>query len=102
MHVSTVSQISNQSDGQPVYGPQFFPNRVKVQERLGRMLLGPRARIDDRDGGKLRGHPSRSFQRMSDHQHISILLSNSDSVRQVLAFLHGGALGLCESEGCPA
>src|SRR6266571_405461 len=66
------------------------------------MLLGPRARVDDWNRRELRGHTSSSFQGMSDHQHISILLSHPDSVRKVLTFLNGGALGLCESERCPA
>ena len=101
MHGSAVSQITDESNGQPVYGPQFFPDRVKVQKCLGRMFLGPRARVDDGNGGELRGHTGGSFQRMSDHQHIRILLSHPDCVCEILAFLHGGTLGFCESESCP-
>src|SRR5207237_8601567 len=72
------------------------------QERLGWMLLCSRACVDDRDRGELRSHTGCSFQGVSNNQHVSILLSNSDSVGQVLAFLHGRTLRLCESERCPS
>src|SRR5690242_2953059 len=102
MYGSTVSQITDQSNGQPVYFPQFFPDSVKVEERLGWMFLRSGARIDDRDGSKFRSHTSRAFQWMPNHQHVSVLLSNADSVCEILALLYGCTLGLCESECCPA
>src|SRR5881396_1524241 len=65
------------------------------------MLLCSGACVDDRDGGEFSGHASRPLQGMPNHEHVSILLSHSYSVGEVLSFLDGRSFGLCESECCP-
>src|SRR2546428_319836 len=97
-----VLEVPDQDDVLALERTFLVPDRVQVEESLGRMLACAVARVDDRLLGEVRGEPGRAFVRMAQDDGVAVCLDHADRVGEGLAFLDGGPLGAAESEGTPA
>ncbi len=94
VHGAAVLQVAGQSDRQPVDGSFFLFDGVQVEQRLGGMLAGAVARVQNRTmscGGRLlRG----ADLRVTQHDDVGVALDGLDRVVQGFALRYRRQLGL--------
>ena len=85
MHCSTILKITYQGDTEAVdiiatMVLQFFLYRIKVQQSLAGMFVGPIASIDNRHSARFRKFRNRPFLGVTHSDHIAVATKHSRRV----------------------
>ena len=90
MHRPAVFQVADHHDIDIFERTLRFLDRIKVEQRLTRMLVGPVSGIDHRHARNLAGITGRTFDRMTHHDHIAVVRDRHDRIVESFAFRNAG------------
>ncbi len=90
MHRPAVFQVADHHDIDIFERTLRFLDRIKVEQRLTRMLVGPVSGIDHRHARNLAGIAGRTFDRMTHHDHIAVVRDRHDRIVESFAFRNAG------------
>ena len=98
MNRTSVFQVAYHRDGQVIKSPLRLFDRIEVEQRLRRVLIGAVTGIDDRylrHFGSITGSP---FKMVAHDDHISIIADHQNRVFKGLPFRRAGGRGVLKTD----
>src|SRR6185436_14260142 len=75
---AAVLEVADEGDLEVVEAAAPLPDRVEVEQRLRRMLVGAVAGVDDRLLGALGREAGRALARVADEHDVAVVLDHAD------------------------
>ena len=98
VHRPAILEVAYEMDVEVVERSLRLQDGIQVEHRLRGVLVGPVARIDDRDGRDFAGIAGRTFQIVPHDDEVGIVAYHHDGVLQALALGGTGVGGVGKSD----